>query len=344
MDAFFASVEQRDNPEWKGKPIAVGGDGSRGVVAAASYEAREFGVRSAMPSIVAKRKCPNLIFVPHRFDVYRSTSLVIRSIFKEYTSLIEPLSLDEAYLDVTENKKGNPSATLIAEEIRAKIVERTGLTASAGISFNKFLAKVASDQNKPDGVFVVEPEFANAFIEKLPIERFFGIGKVTAERLRKMGVFKGKDLKKLSLEGLSQRFGKAGKHYYNIVRGIDDRAVVPFREPKSIGAESTFKVDTENKVDLKAKLEPLIDRLYDRLVKKKKEIRTVTLKIKYSDFESVSRSKTLLQTTGSKEKIREVIFQLLDEEVLRTSVRLIGASVSNFDKSVEDAQLSFFNV
>lgn len=341
MDAFFASVEQRDNPEWKGKPIAVGGGGDRGVVAAASYEARKFGVRSAMASIVAKRKCPHLIFAPPRFDVYRTTSLVIRSIFKQYTSLIEPLSLDEAYLDVTENKKGNPSATLIAEEIRAKIFEQTGLTASAGVSFNKFLAKIASDQNKPNGVFVVEPEEAIHFIEQLPIDRFFGIGKVTAERLRKMGVFKGKDLKKISLVGLTQRFGKSGSHYYNICRAIDNREVVPFREPKSIGAESTFSADTDNKETLKEKLMPLIKRIDDRLKKKRKEIRTITLKLKYSDFETVSRSKSLVQTTNDKEIITDVLFQLLEEEELKTTVRLIGASVSNFDKAVEDSQLSF---
>ena len=249
--------------------------------------------------------------------------------------------MDEAYLDVTENKKGNPSATLIAEEIRAKIFEQTGLTASAGVSFNKFLAKIASDQNKPNGVFVVEPEDAVQFIEQLPIDRFFGIGKVTAERLRKMGVFKGKDLKKVSLVGLTQRFGKSGGHYYNICRAIDNREVVPFREPKSIGAESTFSSDTENKETLKEKLLPLIKRIDDRLLKKRKEIRTITLKLKYSDFETVSRSKSLVQTTNDKKIITDILFQLLEEEELRTTVRLIGASVSNFDKAVEDAQLSF---
>lgn len=343
MDAFFASVEQRNNPELKGKAIAVGGDGERGVIAAASYEARKFGVRSAMPSVVAKRKCPHLIFVKPNFEAYRTASLVIRSIFKQYTNLIEPLSLDEAYLDVTVNKKNNPSATLLAEEIRARILEQTGLTASAGISFNKFLAKVASDQNKPNGQFLILPEDATTFLEQLPIERFFGIGKATAERMRKMGVFKGKDLKKLSQEGLTQRFGKAGSHYYNIVRSIDNRAVIPFREPKSIGAESTFSNDTFKKEELQAKLIPLIERIHARLLKKQKEIRTITLKIKYSDFESVSRSKTLLHTTNSKTEICATVFQLLQEEELRTSVRLIGASVSNFDKTVEESQLSFFN-
>ena len=239
MDAFFASVEQRDNPELKGKPVAVGGSGKRGVVAAASYEARAFGVYSAMSSKIALVKCPNLIFVRPRFDAYKAVSLVIRSIFRDYTDLIEPLSLDEAYLDVTTNKKGIPSATLIAQEIKNRIKIQTGLTASAGISINKFLAKIASDENKPDGLFVIPPGKVEAFVEALPVEKFFGVGKVTAGKMKQMGIHTGLDLKKRSKEDLIKDFGKAGSYFFNVAHGIDNREVEPYRERKSLGAEHT---------------------------------------------------------------------------------------------------------
>lgn len=340
MDAFFASVEQRDFPELRGKAVAVGGGGNRGVVAAASYEARKFGVRSAMPSVIAQRKCPHLIFVKHRFDVYRSTSLIIRSIFKEYTDLVEPLSLDEAYLDVTENKKQMLSATHIAQEIKQRIYDQTNLVASAGVSFNKFLAKIASDYDKPDGLYVITPEEAENFIEQLSINKFFGIGKKTEERMRKMGIFKGKDLKKMSKEGLKQRFGKAGNHYYNICRAVDNRSVIPFREAKSIGAENTFGSDVATIIDVKEKLDPIIGKVSDRLEKRNRKGKTVTLKIKYSNFDQVTRSKTLLKPLSSAQELREIIFELLEQESLNTSVRLLGVSVSNFEKEIIIPQMT----
>src|SRR5690554_2871444 len=243
MDAFYASVEQLDNPELRGKPVAVGGSSERGVVAAASYEARRYGVRSAMPSQVAKRKCKSLIFVKPRFSRYKEISNQIRNIFFGYTDLVEPLSLDEAYLDVTYIKKGKPSATLIAREIRNRIFEETGLTASAGVSYNKFLAKVASDVNKPNGLFVVTPAKAQEFIDKLEIRKFYGIGKVTAVRFNRMGIWHGSDLRQLDRFELVRQFGKAGNYYYDISRGEDNREVEPFRERKSIGAEETFGAD-----------------------------------------------------------------------------------------------------
>ena len=330
MDAFFASVEQRDFPELQNKAIAVGGGGDRGVVAAASYEARKFGVRSAMAGRRAVELCPHLIFVKPRFEAYKTTSLIIRSVFKEYTDLIEPLSLDEAYLDVSTNKKNMLSATHIAQEIKQKIKEKTALTASAGVSYNKFLAKIASDYDKPDGLYVITPDQGQAFIEKLAIERFHGIGKVTSEKLRKMGVFRGKDLKRFSLEGLTQRFGKSGPYFYELARAIDNRPVVPQREPKSVGAETTFANDLVKKDELKNKLSPLVEKVAARLVKSKQEGKTITLKIKYSDFRQITRSTTLFYFTNKSVEIKATVFQLLDKEELQNSVRLVGCSVSNF--------------
>ena len=290
MDAFFASVEQLDNPGLRGKAVAVGGTGERGVVAAASYEARKFGVRSAMSSKVAKRKCPHLIFVKHRFDRYKEISHQIRQIFLEYTDLVEPLSLDEAYLDVTYAKKGKPSATLIAKEIRKRIYQTTGLTASAGVSYNKFLAKVASDVNKPDGIFVVTPGEAQEFIDKLEVRKFFGIGKVSAEKLNKMGVWTGADLKQIDRLELKRLFGKAGAYYYAICRGIDHREVQPSRERKSVGAENTFSTDLFLNEDLENELLKIAHKVWERAADSKVKAKTLTLKFKYADFEQHTRS------------------------------------------------------
>ena len=292
MDAFFASVEQRDNPEYKGKPIAVGGLSSRGVVAAASYEARKYGVYSAMPAKTAKKKCPFITFVRPRFEVYKQVSNQIRQIFLEYTDLVEPLSLDEAYLDVTQHKKGKPSATLIAKEIKQRIKEETELTASAGISINKFLAKIASDYKKPNGLFLIKPEEAEAFVEQLPIEKFFGIGKVSAEKMHSLGIFNGLDLKRLSEYDLIKHFGKQGSYYYHIARAIDNREVQPNRERKSVGAENTFETDIENPEEMLEQLEKIAQTLMGRIERVKLYGRTLTIKIKFSDFKQITRSKT----------------------------------------------------
>lgn len=344
MDAFFASVEQRDNPELRGKPVAVGGIADRGVVAAASYEARKFGVRSAMPSRIAARKCPQLIFVKPRFDAYKDVSMQIRDIFQEYTDLVEPLSLDEAYLDVTSNKKNLPSATLIAQEIRKRIKEETGLTASAGISINKFLAKTASDVNKPNGQFLISPEMVEEFIEKLPIERFFGIGKVTADRMHKMGINTGKDLKKWEEFQLIDRFGKAGSYYYRIARGIDDRMVNPNRIRKSLGAENTFPFDLIEQGEIDDQLENITDTLLRRLKKANKQGKTLTLKVKYTDFKTITRSKTFADPILSKDRIQEFYKELTPEITDSKGIRLLGLTVSNFEiiesKSSDGKQLT----
>lgn len=330
MDAFFASVEQRDHPEWRGKPIAVGGGGRRGVVAAASYEARKFGVRSAMPGFKARQLCPQLIFVPHRFSIYKEVSQQIRSIFFEYTDLVEPLSLDEAYLDVTEPKKGKPSATLIAQEIRKRIFETTQLTASAGVSFNKFLAKIASDINKPNGMKVIKPDEAAAFIDALPIEKFFGIGKVTAKKMHRLGIFKGVDLRERSLLELSQQFGKAGRHYYKIVRGEDQRQVKPNRIRKSIGAERTFGEDISDLNQMKERLAKIIDIVYDYMNKSDNFGRTVTLKAKTPEFQQFTRSKSFSSEVDDRVTLAEVVYELLEQNWKDWgSVRLLGISVSN---------------
>lgn len=344
MDAFYASIEQRDDPSLRGKPVAVGGSAKRGVVASASYEARQFGVRSAMPSITAKRLCPDLIFVKHRFSVYRDVSKQIREIFHEYTDLVEPLSLDEAYLDVTENKKDMASATLIAEEIRKKIFDRTNLTASAGVSFNKFLAKVASDENKPNGIKVITPDEAIGFIEKLPVKKFFGIGKVTAQKMEKMGIRTGADLKRFSEIELAQRFGKAGRHFYKIVRAKDNRTVNPNRVRKSIGAERTFSDDLTQSADMRDKLEHISRIVFSYMQQHNNFGRTVTLKAKTPEFRLMTRSKSFGSEVRSLEGLRQIVFDLLEESRSELpAVRLLGVTVSNLEKEnqVDGIQLEF---
>ena len=331
MDAFYASVEQLDNPELRGKPIAVGGSSQRGVVSAASYEARKFGVKSAMSSVIAKRNCPEIIFVKARFDRYREISQQIRSIFFEYTDLVEPLSLDEAYLDVTENKKGNPSATMIAREIREKIKQKTGLNASAGISINKFIAKVASDINKPNGQKTVDPEEVLDFLEQLEIRKFYGVGKVTAEKMYRLGIFTGKDLKSKSEEYLADHFGKHGPYYYNVVRGIHESEVKPNRMRKSLGAERTFSENISSEIFMLEKLTNIAEEIERRLQKSKVAGKTVTLKIKYSDFTLQTRSKTISYFISSKELILEIAKELLYQEKMKDSVRLLGISLSNLN-------------
>jgi len=344
MDAFYASVEQRENPELRGKPIAVGGSSKRGVVAAASYEARRFGVRSAMPSAMAKKLCPDLIFVRHQFDLYREISHQIHAIFYEYTDLVEPLSLDEAYLDVTENKINLNSGTLIAEQIRQKIFEQTQLTASAGVSYCKFLAKMASDINKPNGLKVILPAEAEAFLEELPVEKFHGIGKATAARMRKFGIRKGSDLKERSLLYLVRTFGKVGNFYYNIVRGIDNRAVQPHRERKSISVERTFFDDIYAYDRLDAELEKMTEILLRRIESAGKTGRTFTLKVKYADFTIVSRSKTINQPVETRQQMLDLALPLLREtEAHSRKVRLLGMGVSNLiGEEEEDEGIPWF--
>lgn len=337
MDAFYASVEQRDHPELRGKPIAVGGSSRRGVVASASYEARKYGVRSAMPSITARRLCPELVFVKSRFDVYRSVSRQIRALFFEYTDLVEPLSLDEAYLDVTEPLRGPRSATLIAAEIRERIEAATGLTASAGISFNKFLAKVASDINKPNGMKVIPPEEALAFLEQMEIEAFHGIGKVTAAKMRRMGIFTGKDLKRLSEIEMVRRFGKVGRHYYRIVRAEDHRPVNPNRIRKSIGAERTFKEDLTATPAMVDKLAYLCQVVHQYMTKADNFGRTLTLKAKTPDFKILTRSRTLSREVRELDEMVAIITGLFREHRAEIpSARLLGVSVSNLVKEQVD--------
>jgi DNA polymerase-4 len=343
LDAFYASVEQRDNPDLRGKPVAVGGSRERGVVAAASYEARRFGVHSAMPSISARRKCPELVFVKPRFDVYRAVSQQIREIFFEYTPLVEPLSLDEAYLDVTENLKGIPYATQVAREVRAKVWTETHLTASAGISFQKFLAKMASDQNKPNGQFVITPETAPAFLEALPIGKFHGIGPATARKMTELGILTGLDLKAQSLEFLQDRFGKAGAHYYWIVRAVDNRPVQPDRIRKSIGAENTFDRDLSSLEEMRTALQPIIIKVWAHCIKTGVRGRTVTLKVKFSDFQQITRSRTLPGYIESEPDLDHAATSLLSMLFpIDRAVRLLGVSLStlNTDDDAESPQLS----
>lgn len=331
MDAFFASVEQRDHPEYRGKPIAVGGSGRRGVVAAASYEARKFGVRSAMPGMTAARLCPELIFVKGRFDAYKEASRQIRDIFYDYTDLVEPLSLDEAYLDVTENKKNNPSATLIASEIRQRIFEITGLTASAGVSFNKFLAKVASDVNKPNGMKVIPPSEASRFLMALPVEKFHGIGKVTARKMNQLGIHTGADLIQWSKEDLYRLFGKSGSWYFHIVRAEDNRPVSPEHIYKSVSVEETFMEDTADIETLAAALQKLVDRLYKRLEKHGEFGRTLTLKLKSTAFQLHTRSRTFPFELKDKADVYTFGVELLKRNAPEIgSLRLIGIGMSNF--------------
>lgn len=344
MDAFYASVEQLDNPELRGKPIAVGGSENRGVVAAASYEARKFGVRSALSGVMAKKNCPELIFVPPRFDRYKEISNQIHTIFKEYTDLVEPLSLDEAYLDVTHNKKGNPSASQLAEEIRLRIFNEVGLTASAGISINKFVAKIASDYNKPNGQKTVNPEEVIGFLEELPIRKFYGVGKVTTEKMYHLGIFTGMELKSKSLEFLEKHFGKSGGFYYNVVRGIHNSEVKSNRITKSVAAEHTFDVNLSSEVFMMEKLEIIASTLDRRLKKHSISGKTVTLKIKYSDFTQQTRSKTLPYFISDKGLILETVKELLYQERMKDSVRLLGISLNNLNIEIKKAvivQLKF---
>lgn len=330
MDAFYASVEQRDNPELRGKPVAVGGSRERGVVAAASYEARRFGVHSAMPSITAKRKCPDLIFVKPRFDVYRAISLQIREIFAEYTPIIEPLSLDEAYLDVTANLKGIPSATTIAQEIRARIRSKTGLTASAGVSYNKFLAKLASDHKKPDGLFVITPGMGPEFVETLPVGRFHGVGPATAAKMARLGIKIGIDLKAQTLAFLQQHFGKAGAYYYWSARGIDDRPVRADRMRKSVGAENTFSADLFTYQAAHEALREIIDKVWRYCESASLRGRTVTLKVKFADFQQITRSRTGPVQIGTRSELERLGDALLEPLFpVARGIRLLGITLSS---------------
>ena len=344
MDAFYASVEQMDYPELRGKPIAVGGSENRGVVAAASYEARKFGVRSAISGVLAKKNCPELIFVKPRFDRYKEISKKIHKIFHDYTDLVEPLSLDEAYLDVTHNKKGNPSATLLAQEIRMRILNEVGLTASAGISVNKFVAKIASDYNKPNGQKTVNPEEVISFLEELPIRKFYGVGKVTTEKMYQLGIFTGLELKSKTLEFLSTHFGKSGAFYYHVVRGIHNSEVKPDRITKSVAAEHTFDTNLSSEIFMLEQLDNIATNLERRLKKQNIAGKTVTLKIKYSDFSQQTRSKTVPYFIADKGLILENVKELLYQERMKDSVRLLGISLSNLNteqKKTVVVQLQF---
>ncbi|CAM1356717.1 DNA polymerase IV [Tenacibaculum halocynthiae] len=344
MDAFYASVEQLDNPELLGKPVAVGGNEIRGVVSAASYEARVFGVRSAMSGALAKQKCPHLIFVKPRYSRYKEISSKIRAIFYDYTDLVEPLSLDEAYLDVTENKKGISSASLIAQEIRQRIWEELELRASAGISINKFIAKVASDINKPNGQKTIKPNEVIDFLEKLPVNKFYGVGKVTAAKMHNLGIFTGLDLKRKNLEELIKLFGKSGLHYYNIVRGMQNSKVKPNRIRKSIAAERTFNENISSEIYMIERLDAIAEELEKRMLHSKTKGKTLTLKIKYSNFTQQTRSKTVSEYIHLKKDFMPIIKELLYQEELKESVRLLGISFSNLDTDKKDPvwiQLSF---
>jgi DNA polymerase IV len=330
MDSFFASVEQRDFPEYKGKALVVGGRTPRSVVAAASYEARKYGVYSAMPMSVALQKCPHLIVAPHRFEVYREVSKNIRNIFQEYTDLVEPLSLDEAYLDVTHAKKGPASASLIAMEIKKEIQKRESLIASAVVSYNKFLAKIASDIDKPDGFFLIKPEDSESFLEDLDIGLFYGVGKKTEQKMHKMNIFKGRDLKLLPREDLMKHFGKAGSYFYDVVRGIDERPVVSSRERKSIGAERTYETDLFDIEAVKEKLAVIIDIMWERCKANQKTGKTVTLKIRFSDFTTITRSNTS-NKAFTKNELDTVLMSLLPiNDIQKQGIRLLGATMSNF--------------
>ena len=339
MDAFYASVEQRDNPELRGIPLAVGGGGPRGVVAAASYEARKFGVRSAMSGAKARQLCPHLVFTRPNFEKYKEVSQQIRALFLEYTDQVEPLSLDEAYLDVTNPKLGPPSATIIARELRRRIFETTHLTASAGVSYCKFLAKMASDLNKPNGMATIQPHEAEAFLEKLEVEKFHGIGKATAAKMHKMGIFNGHDLKQHALHDLVRRFGKVGRFYYNIVRGIDDRAVQSHSIRKSLSTEETFNTDLGTTEEMMEQIALLADDLQRRIERADNPGRTLTLKVRYADFRIVTRSKTLDHDIDKAEEMIALAAPLLeDTEAIQRKVRLLGLGVSNLRKEREEQQ------
>lgn len=343
MDAFYASVEQRDNPELRGKPVAVGGSAERGVVAAASYEARRFGVRSAMPSVTAKRQCPDLIFVKPRFEVYKAISRQIRGIFAEHTPIIEPLSLDEAYLDVTENLQGIPLARDVALRIREKIKTETGLNASAGISYNKFLAKLASDHRKPNGQFVISPEMGPGFVETLPVGKFHGIGPATAAKMNALGLFTGRDIRNQSLEFMNANFGKSGAYYYWISRGVDERPVRADRIRKSIGAETTFSTDLSEYGALIAELRPLVDKVWRHCEATGSRGRTVTLKIKFADFEIITRSRSAASVVAGRDDLERLACGLVEAEMpLPKRVRLLGVSLSALQAGDDaEPQLTF---
>ena len=344
MDAFFASVEQRDTPALRGKPLAVGYGRERGVVAAASYEARKFGVHSAMPSVAALRKCPELIFAAPRFEVYRAVSQQIRAIFAQFTPVIEPLSLDEAYLDVTNHLADGVSATGTAQAIRALIRSQTGLTASAGVSYNKFLAKLASSQNKPDGQFVITPKQGPAFVENLAVSKFHGVGPATAAKMRRLGIETGRDLKACSAETLEIHFGNASNYYYAIARGVDERPVRPDRERKSIGAEKTFLEDLVSLDVATAMLSPIVDKVWRHCETTRLFGRSVTLKVKYADFRLITRSHTGFAPPASREDLqRQAVALLAPLFPARLGIRLLGVTVSGFEPPPEQAegQLSF---
>lgn len=336
MDAFYASVEQLDNPELLGKPIVVGGSSNRGVVAAASYEARKYGVYSAMSSVQAKRLCPDLIFVPTNMERYSEISKAVRQIFHTYTDLVEPLSLDEAYLDVTSNKKDDPSASRIARKIRAEIFDKLGLTASAGISINKFLAKVASDVNKPDGQKTIAPEDALDFLENLEIKKFYGVGKVTLKKMYNLGIFTGADLKLKSEEFLEEYFGKSGKHFYYIVRGIQYSKVQASRIRKSLAVERTFTENLSSELFMLDKLKEIAKKVAFRLEQNNLKGYTLTLKIRYSDFQIHTRSTTINHPIYRETEILSIAKNLLYQDTLDNSVRLLGISISNFKSDDAD--------
>ncbi|MGM0581827.1 MAG: DNA polymerase IV [Bacteroidota bacterium] len=343
MDAFYASVEQMDFPELKGKPVAVGGNRQRGVVAAASYEARKFGVHSAMPSKIAVSKCRELIFVKPRFERYREISHQIREIFLRYTDLVEPLSLDEAYLDVTENKMGLTTATDIALEIKKSIKEEIGLTASAGVSINKFLAKIASDYRKPNGIFIIKPHQVIPFIEELPIEKFFGVGKKTAEKMHSLNITTGAELKSKTVKELVKHFGKQGRYFYSVSRGEDFRKVNPNRIRKSVGAENTFSTSLKNKDEIWEALQPIAEKCWKRYKQSDANAHTITLKVKFDDFKQITRSKSYDEAIESAAIFDQGLENLMDSFELTQSVRLVGCSLSNFEieeKIGEDGQLT----
>ncbi|MGE0151543.1 MAG: DNA polymerase IV [Reyranellaceae bacterium] len=332
MDAFYASVEQRDNPELRGKPVAVGGARERGVVAAASYEARRFGVHSAMPSVTARRKCPELIFVKPRFETYREVSHRIREIFRRFTPLVEPLSLDEAYLDVTENLAGIASATEVARQIKARIREETQLTASAGVSYCKFLAKMASGERKPDGLFVIPPARGPAYVEALPVGKFHGIGPATEAKMKRLGIHTGADMKAKGLEFLKANFGKSGPYYYNLSHGIDDRQVRPHRIRKSVGAENTFFENVKSFAEAREKLLPIVAKLWRYCEQSGSRGRTVTLKVKYADFEIVTRRRTEAAAIESQAALETLALALLGGVFpIPKEIRLLGVTLSSLD-------------
>lgn len=346
MDAFYASVEQLDNHELKGKPLAVGGSAERGVVAAASYEARKFGVRSAMSSVLAKRKCPDLLFVKPRFERYKEISEIIRNVFLEYSDLVEPLSLDEAFIDVTVNKKNMESANDMAREIRQKIFDSTGLTASAGISINKFTAKIASDINKPNGQKTIHPTEVIKFLERLPIKKFFGVGEATAKKMNTWGIYNGHDLKQHTQAFLVTNFGKSGLHFYNIVRGIQHSKVQPNRTRKSVGAERTFSQNITSESFMLEKLDDIANELEKRLINSNNSGKTVTVKVKFSDFTQITRSRTQGKLLQTKVSFFPLIEELLYQEAFKKSVRLLGISITNLNdeedkKKQKSIQLKF---